>query len=52
VSLGPCRIVSENATKPNPYSWNTNANIFFIDQPANVGLSYSDFGEEVVRDFP
>ncbi|KAJ2454625.1 hypothetical protein EV183_001373 [Coemansia sp. RSA 2336] len=39
--LGPC-LIAENgtATKPNPYGWNENANIIFIDQPTNVGFSY------------
>jgi len=47
MELGPCTIVSSNETIFNPYSWNSNANIFFIDQPAGVGYSYTDFGEVV-----
>ena len=46
---GPCTIDGPNGTKYNPYSWNTNANIFFIDQPVGVGFSYAGFGETVVR---
>ena len=47
--LGPCSIATGNTTKFNPYSWNSNANIFFIDQPVGTGFSYADFGESVVR---
>lgn len=39
MELGPCQIdepTSPNATAAthrNPYSWNTNANLLFLDQP-------------------
>ncbi|KAF7309047.1 Carboxypeptidase [Mycena kentingensis (nom. inval.)] len=41
--LGPCRI--DNGSAPttvsrNPFSWNTNANLLFIDQPVGVGFSH------------
>jgi len=47
MELGPCRIVDANSTEFNPYSWNSNANIFFIDQPVGVGFSYAEYGEYV-----
>ncbi|KAF9042259.1 serine carboxypeptidase [Panaeolus papilionaceus] len=47
MELGPCRILDEHGPKFHPESWNNNANLFFIDQPINVGYSYADYGEQV-----
>ncbi|KAG1731604.1 Alpha/Beta hydrolase protein [Suillus paluster] len=46
--LGPCSISGEGAnTTHNPYSWNAHANMIFLDQPINVGYSYSEDGSTV-----
>ena len=46
--LGPCSIADDGKnTTVNKYSWNTHSNIIFLDQPVNVGYSYSDDGSTV-----
>ena len=41
--LGPCNVADEGrSTKRNPHSWNSKANLLFLDQPVDVGYSYSD----------
>jgi cathepsin A (carboxypeptidase C) len=52
VELGPCRVVNDTSTVFHPESWNSNANIFFVDQPIGVGFSYADYGETVVGRTP
>ena len=49
---GPCHVTDDGtATTPNKFSWNTNANIIYIDQPAGTGFSYGlgmDHNESMV----
>ncbi|KAI9297692.1 hypothetical protein K502DRAFT_363093 [Neoconidiobolus thromboides FSU 785] len=38
---GPCRVNKfGNGTNIHPHSWNSNANILYVDQPINTGFSY------------
>ena len=41
---GPCQIDPDHEDKTilNPYGWNSNASIVYIDQPVGVGFSYGD----------
>ncbi|KAF9049221.1 serine carboxypeptidase [Hymenopellis radicata] len=47
MELGPCRVLSADGPKFHNESWNSNANIFFIDQPVGTGFSFADYGETV-----
>lgn len=39
--LGPCRLLpGVDRAEPNPWSWNNNASLLFLDQPAGAGLSH------------
>lgn len=40
---GPCRITNDSSSVTlNPYSWNNQANVLYIDQPVGVGFSHGD----------
>lgn len=39
--LGPARIGEDLKPVNNPSAWNNNATVIFLDQPVNVGYSYS-----------
>ncbi|RPD77060.1 alpha/beta-hydrolase [Lentinus tigrinus ALCF2SS1-7] len=52
MELGPCRVTSPNSTERFDYAWNDHTNVFFIDQPVSVGLSYAEHGEHVGRYLP
>lgn len=39
---GPYTLSKELTLKDNPYGWDTNANVIYVDQPINTGFSWSD----------
>lgn len=41
MELGPSSINKKVKPVNNPFSWNNNASVIFLDQPVNVGYSYS-----------
>merc|ERR1712054_333179 len=41
LELGPSGITKKLDLEHNPSSWNANASVIFLDQPVNVGYSYS-----------
>ncbi|KAH7329252.1 carboxypeptidase Y precursor [Stachybotrys elegans] len=40
MELGPATIDKNIKVVNNPYAWNNNASVIFLDQPINVGYSY------------
>ena len=51
---GPCKVNADGTdTILNEFSWNRNANLIYIDQPAGTGFSYGsgfDHNEKQVAD--
>ncbi|KAF2197250.1 hypothetical protein GQ43DRAFT_216247 [Delitschia confertaspora ATCC 74209] len=41
MELGPGSVTENLKIKYNDFSWNANASVIFLDQPVNVGYSYS-----------
>ncbi|WEW61367.1 carboxypeptidase C [Emydomyces testavorans] len=41
MELGPSRVNQNIKLDYNPHAWNSNASVIFLDQPVNVGFSYS-----------
>ena len=45
---GPCRVADDgNNVTYNKHSWTSHSNMIFLDQPVNVGYSYSSDGSDV-----
>ncbi|KAF3771034.1 carboxypeptidase S1 [Cryphonectria parasitica EP155] len=53
---GPCVIEADsNSSAPNPWAWNNEVNVLFIDQPVQVGFSYDSLNNgtyELLRNNP
>lgn len=53
---GPCIVLADSkSTELNPWSWNNNVNMLYIDQPIQVGFSYDSLQngtiDEVITPF-
>lgn len=46
---GPWRPTAGSKLERNPYAWNDNANVLFVENPATVGFSYGDDPEKALH---
>ncbi|KAL4461325.1 hypothetical protein ABPG72_016123 [Tetrahymena utriculariae] len=47
---GPYKINNDSTLRSNPFSWNSNANLLYVDQPVGTGFSHASFGELVTTE--
>lgn len=48
VENGPYQVDAKGTLTLNPFAWNNNANVIWIDQPVGSGFSYSDNSMDAV----
>lgn len=48
VEHGPFFITKTGKLFDNPYSWNKHANMLYVESPAGVGYSYSDYHDDYI----
>lgn len=46
---GPYKVAHNMTLYDNPYGWDVDANVIYVDQPINTGFSYSDDPRDRVR---
>jgi carboxypeptidase C (cathepsin A) len=46
---GPCQVNRDLTTRENPWSWNQEYNVLYLDQPVQTGLSYDIVTEGVLN---
>jgi cathepsin A (carboxypeptidase C) len=42
---GPYTLTKNLTLVDNPYGWDSNANVIYVDQPINTGFSWSDVSD-------
>jgi carboxypeptidase C (cathepsin A) len=43
---GPYSLTHNLTLEENPYGWDLNANVIYVDQPINTGFSWSDVSKQ------
>lgn len=46
---GPYKIEANQSLSLNPYSWNSFANLLYVDQPVGTGWSWAEINADYVR---